>query len=110
MATLIRDGRLFVPRRELVRADITYLRRPLGGRPLQALWGRSNLPGPFAELTECLDWSVSHLAVATDISRRLVRGSPARRLDHDEPARRVTSYADIPEISDPGQEPMVLDR
>ncbi|MEU0094853.1 hypothetical protein [Kribbella sp. NPDC006257] len=110
VATLIRDGRLFVPRRELVQADITYLRRPLGGRPLQALWARSNLTGPFAELTECLDWSVSHLAVATDISRRLVRGSSARQLDRDEPARRMTSYADIPEISDPGQEPMVLDR
>ncbi|GAB2679261.1 hypothetical protein [Kribbella swartbergensis] len=122
VAGLILEGRLFVPRREVARANLTYLRRPSGGsRPLQARWVRTNLANCFDELTDGMTWSVDHLAVAADVARRLAGTSHQSRPAGEERMRAPAPYLDVPNkprrtkpygtgIANPGPEPAELER
>ncbi|MEV0283510.1 hypothetical protein AB0H36_05250 [Kribbella sp. NPDC050820] len=122
VAGLIVEARLFVPRHEVARRDLRYLRRPGGGaRLLQTHWVSTGLPIHFDELTEALAWSVDHLAVASSVASRLAGTSRLARPAGEEHLRVPPPYLDVPNvlrrttpsstpIADPGQEPAGLDR
>jgi hypothetical protein len=123
VSALILEGRLFVPRHDVARLDLSYLRRPTGGsRPLQARWVRTNFANCFEELTQALAWSADHLTVAVDVTRRLAGTSHQTvRPAGEEHTRMPAPYLDVPNrsrrvapsstgIADPGQEAMELDR
>jgi hypothetical protein len=122
VAGLILEGRLFVPRLDVAKVNLIYLRRPGGGsRPLQSRWVRTNLANCFDELTQALAWSADHLTVAVDVARRLAGTSHQSRPAGEEHTRIPAPYLDVPNrrrrivpsstgIADPGQEPMELDR
>jgi hypothetical protein len=111
VAGLIREGRMFVPRRDVARLELAYLRRPGGGsRPLQAWWVRTNLANCFDDLTNALAWSADHLTHAADVARRLAGTSRMSRRSAEQQPRMPAPYLDLPGIGDPGQEMSVLDR
>ncbi|WP_133799477.1 hypothetical protein [Kribbella caucasensis] len=118
VAGLILEGRLFVPRHEVAKLDLQYLRRPGGGsRPLQPRWVSSNLPIYFEDLTDALAWSAGHLTASAGVARRLAGTSHQARPAGDEPMRVPAPYLDVPNrtrrttpmstrIADPGQDPL----
>jgi hypothetical protein len=122
VAGLILEGRLFVPRRDVAKLNLIYLRRPGGGsRPLQAHWVRTNLANCFDDLTDALAWSADHLAAASDVARRLAGTSHQSRPGGEEHTRIPAPYieassrsrrAGSPDtgIADPGQVLEELDR
>ncbi|MGY4769767.1 hypothetical protein ACXC9Q_22845 (plasmid) [Kribbella sp. CWNU-51] len=122
VAGLILDGRLFVPRRDVAKLNLIYLRRPGGGsRPLQAHWVRTNLANCFDDLTDALAWSAGHLTAASDVARRLAGTSHQSRPGGEEHTRIPAPYIEAPSrprrtifsetgITDPGQVPEELDR
>ncbi|WP_410790559.1 hypothetical protein [Kribbella sp. C-35] len=106
VSVLIAAGRLFVPRQEAARVEISYLRRPGGGtRPLQAKWVRTDLASCFSELTGRLADAGDHLTRAAEVARRLAGTSALLRRTADPLVRTPQPYVDIASgIADPGQE------
>ena len=113
MEELIRVGRLFVPRHEVAKVDLMYLRRPGGGsRPLQARWVPTSLATCFDELTDALDWSSGQLTIASEVARRLAGTSRQARPRAVRHVREAAPYLELqtPRIWDPGPELAGLDR
>ncbi|MGW6278429.1 hypothetical protein [Kribbella sp. NPDC055071] len=108
---MIGDGRLFVPRGDVVPHDFRYFNRPLGSRPLQALWVRTNLAGPFKDLMEALAHCVAHLDVASDAARRLAGTSRQLRPGSAEARRHPAPVLEVSTgFANPGQELVDLGR
>lgn len=112
VSVLIASGRLFVPRRDAARVELSYLRRPGGGtRPLQAKWVRTDLASCFSQLTGQLAEAGDHLTCAAEVARRLAGTSGLSRRTADPVVRTPPPYVDIASgITDPGQELSGLDR
>jgi len=98
VSALVSQGRFLVPRQDLSRLDLRYMRRPAHSRPLQTRWLRTTQPAFFAELTEYLAWSADHLARASRVARRLAGTSKERRPDPAGPARSPGPYLELPEL------------
>lgn len=103
---LIGAGRIFVPRKDAVHADIYYLRRPTGGsRPLQAIWVRTGLERCFEDLTSDLADAAAHLTAASAAARRLAGTSALSRRTAELVTRTPQAYIDnASQMADPGQE------
>lgn len=106
VSVLIAAGRLFVPRQEAARVELSYLRQPGGGtRPLQAKWVRTVLRSCFSQLTGQLAEAGDHLAHAAEVARRLAGTSALSRRTADPVVRTPPPYVDITSrIADQGQE------
>lgn len=109
---MIGAGRLFVPRREAVHVDVSYLRRPGGGaRFLQQWWVRTDRVGCFEELTVGLADAADCLKVASNVARRLAGTSSMSRRTAEPCARAAPPHIDeLSGIADPGQELADLSR
>jgi len=105
VSALVAQGRLFVPREDLISIDRRYLRPPAEARLMHMRWLRTNQPAFFAELTLSLAWSVDHLAVASGIARRLAGTSHESRPDRSSSPRRPAPYLEIPEAAAPEPRP-----
>ncbi|GAA1713480.1 hypothetical protein GCM10009745_72240 [Kribbella yunnanensis] len=105
VAALVGQGRLFVPRQELSRYDLRYLRRPANASLLQSRWLRSTNAAFFSELTSSLAWSVDHLAAASLSARRLVGTSQQTRPHGGTSTRSPAPYLELSDPVNAGQEP-----
>ncbi len=105
VAALVGQGRLFVPRHELSRYDLRYLRRPAHASLLQSRWLRTTNAAFFSELSSSLAWSVDHLALASLSARRLVGASQQIRPRGGKSTRSPAPYLELSDPTNVGEEP-----
>ncbi|MBB5979837.1 hypothetical protein [Kribbella solani] len=104
---MIWSGRLFVPRSDAARVELTYLRRPTGGaRLLQPYWVRTDRMTCFSDVIDDLARFVDHLETASGVARRLA-GTAAVSRSAIEPMKRMPARfrdLDLSGIDDQGWE------